>query len=126
MSSIWRDVTYFMADEFDSPDLPGSGMLEMNPTLLVVLDKIRKDYGKPIRINSAYRTRLHNESVGGVNNSQHRKGNAVDIHIETQGDGDRLERLFNIHFPNRGGIGRYNTFIHLDVRNKRTEWDNRT
>ncbi len=123
--SFWNDVVYFKSEEFDSPDAPGSGATEINKHLVVVLDKVRKDYGKPIRINSAYRTRKHNEKVGGVSNSQHRKGNAADLHIGTQADGDRLEELFILYAGDSCGIGRYNTFIHLDVRPSKARWDNR-
>ena len=126
MNNFWKDVTYFIADEFDSPDLPGSGRLEINPHLVVVLEKVRREYGKPISINSAYRTREHNERVGGVVNSQHRKGNAADLSITNQKDGDILQALFIKYAGEKCGIGRYNTFIHVDVRNKKSRWDKRT
>lgn len=116
---------YFTYEEFDSPDIPGSGKQEINQELVKVLDKVREDYGKPMRVNSAYRSNEHNAKVGGVKNSQHRLGNAADIHISNQGDGDRLEKLFIQHAGEECGIGRYNTFIHLDVRGTKARWDKR-
>lgn len=44
-----------------------------------VLDKVREIYGKPIKVNSGYRSTLVNKKVGGASNSQHTKGEAVDI-----------------------------------------------
>ena len=44
-----------------------------------VLDKVREIYGKPIKVNSGYRSKLVNKKVGGASNSQHTKGEAVDI-----------------------------------------------
>ena len=43
------------------------------------LEKIREGYGHPIYINSGYRCDELNELVGGVKNSYHKTGLAVDI-----------------------------------------------
>lgn len=43
------------------------------------LDEIREAYGKPIIINSGYRSKELNEAVGGVKTSYHTTGLAVDI-----------------------------------------------
>ena len=48
-------LKYFTYEEFDSPDVQGSGQL-MNEELLNMLDVVRKKYGKSIVINSGYRT----------------------------------------------------------------------
>lgn len=47
----------------------------------MVLDPLRRLYGKPIKINSGYRCEQLNKLVGGVSNSWHLKGNAADLHI---------------------------------------------
>ena len=44
-----------------------------------VLQPLRELYGKPITVNSGYRSPLVNKSVGGVPTSQHIKGEAADI-----------------------------------------------
>jgi len=46
------------------------------------LQVIRDEIGKPIKINSGYRSPEHNKSVGGVKNSMHVKGKAADITIQ--------------------------------------------
>ena len=48
-------------------------------TLISVLDKIREQYGKPIFVTSGYRCPMLNKAVGGVNSSQHVKGEAADL-----------------------------------------------
>ena len=48
-------------------------------TLISVLDKIREQYGKPIFVTSGYRCPELNKAVGGVNSSQHVKGEAADL-----------------------------------------------
>ena len=57
-----------------------------------VLEPIRMKYGKPIMVNSAYRSVALNKAVGGVKNSQHLNGGAADIEAM---DGDNA-KLFNI------------------------------
>ena len=44
-----------------------------------VLDPAREALGKAIRVNSGYRCPRLNKCVGGVDNSQHIKGEAADI-----------------------------------------------
>ena len=49
----------------------------------MVLDPLRKLYGKPIKINSGFRCVQLNKLVGGVPNSWHQVGNAADIRISS-------------------------------------------
>ena len=116
---------YFKYTEFDSPDSPGSGV-NIDDKLLIILDIIRLKYGKPITVNSGYRTKIHNEAVGGVPNSQHRLGKAADLHIPNQKTGDLFEKIAKENGAK--GIGRYNSFIHVDTRETEqiAEWDLRT
>ena len=53
-------MKYFKLTEFDSPDEPGSGSC-MNEEILNMLDAVRKQFGKPIKINSGYRTIARNK-----------------------------------------------------------------
>lgn len=43
------------------------------------LDEIREGYGKPIYVNSGYRCGKLNKEVGGVDDSKHKEGLAVDL-----------------------------------------------
>lgn len=58
----------------------------------MVLDPLRRLYGKPIKINSGFRCEKLNKLVGGVPNSWHQVGNAADIHIESA---DEAKILFS-------------------------------
>lgn len=63
-----------------------------NLTALVdnVLDPLREWYGKPIYVNSGYRCPLLNKAVGGVANSQHLSGEAVDIDVNDTKENRKL------------------------------------
>lgn len=116
---------HFEYYEFDSPDKPGSGT-NMNPQLLMALDYIRTQLEVPLVVNSGFRTEEHNAKVGGKKHSQHLLGNAADIRITSQAMGDMIEYWFIDEVGQDCGIGRYNTFIHLDVRKYKARWDKRS
>ena len=112
-------MKYFNYSEFDSPDEVGSGK-KMNPKLLIMLDRVRDKFDKPMYITSGYRTLAHNEKVGGKmpdadgnGGSSHLRGLAVDISCKTSSDRfDLINCLLDVGF-NRIGIA--GTFIHVDI-----------
>ena len=111
-------MKYFNYEEFDSPDIQGSGQL-MDEKMLSMLDEVREMYGKPISINSGYRTIRHNAKVGGKSKSSHLKGLAVDIACSTSRDRySLLEALKSVGF-NRIGIAK--SFIHVDLDFDKTQ-----
>jgi uncharacterized protein YcbK (DUF882 family) len=105
-------MMYFTQDEFDSPDLKGSGS-EMDAELLDKLNATRHTAGIPFVITSGYRTKAHNKTVGGVNGSSHTKGLAVDIKCKSGTDRSKIIRAALKNGFTRIGIS--NNFIHLDV-----------
>lgn len=62
-----------------------------------ILDPLRELYGKPIHINSGYRSPLVNKKIGGAATSQHVRGQAVDI---TGGSKEENLKLFNLIVKN--------------------------
>lgn len=56
----------------------------------MVLDPLRRIYGKPILITSGYRCPKLNTLVGGVSNSWHTQGNAADIHVASLTEATKL------------------------------------
>jgi len=101
-----------------------------NIKLLAKQLQIIRDYvGQPIKINSAYRCPYYNDNiVKGAKNSQHKLGKASDITIETFEPNDVSDivenMLTNEMLPSFyiGGLGRYRTFTHLDIRNYKARW----
>lgn len=66
-----------------------------NLTQLVdnILDPLREEYKKPIRVNSGYRSDALNKAVGGSKTSYHRYGLAADI---TAGSKSENKKLFEL------------------------------
>ncbi len=58
-----------------------------------VLQPLRELYGKPIIVNSGFRSQAVNKAVGGAKNSQHAFGEAADI---TGGNAKENEILYNL------------------------------
>lgn len=116
---------YFTAKEFASRDGAESPYPEVvSLKLYDLLDRIREEFGKPILVNCGYRSPEHNAAVGGVKNSYHTLGLAADIRPKDLKDLAELQELADNMNP-FGGVGFYDTFVHVDVRGKRGRWDER-
>lgn len=83
--------------------------------LIILLEKIRCHFGKPVHINSGCRCKKYNRSIGSKDTSQHIKGKAADIRIDgiTQDAiGQYADKLLGID----GCVIIYESFVHIDVR----------
>ena len=71
------------------------GVVRDNLTALIdnILDPLRKAYGKPVTVNSGYRSPELNKAVGGASTSQHLTGEAADI---TAGNAVENKKLFDL------------------------------
>lgn len=89
--------------------------------LLDILEGVRAHFGVPVAVNSGYRCPTHNKNVGGATSSRHMDGDASDIMLS--GVDPRLvyEYLDGV-VGNLGGVGKYNTFTHVDVRGHKARW----
>lgn len=63
-----------------------------------VLEPLRRRFGV-IRITSGYRCDVLNDAVGGARNSQHRLGQAADIHISSIEEGRKMFRFIQENLP---------------------------
>lgn len=95
--------------------------------LVAALQKIRDVVGKPITVNSGYRSPSYNSRIGGAKNSYHTKAMAADIRVEgftPMRLASVIERLIATKDIPAGGLGVYSTFVHYDVRGRNTRWSN--
>jgi hypothetical protein len=94
------------------------------PSLLAVTkvaDEARHRIGRPLRINSAYRNAAYNRAIGGASASIHMRGGALDL----SGSPVTMRRILRELRDEglfKGGIGRYPTFTHVDVRGRNVDW----
>ena len=110
----------FKVSEFRCKD--GSDVIFISPELVLILQAIRDHFGKPVKINSAYRTPPYNKKVKGATYSQHCYGTAADIRVtgvKPKDVADYAETLL----VGKGGIGVYNNFTHIDVREVKSRWN---
>lgn len=107
---------HFTAKEMACKD--GTEELLISMELLEVLEKIRNHFGKPVIVNSGYRTPDWNTKVGGAKNSYHVKGMAADIRIKGVST-SRIAEYADEIMENYGGVIRYDNFVHVDVRDKK-------
>ena len=96
---------------FDSPDKLGSGK-GMNKRFLTMLKNAERYAGFTFVYNSAFRTAEHNRSVGGVVNSAHTTGMAVDIKVNSIKQRDLVVQAAKKAGFKRIGIA--TTFVHID------------
>lgn len=120
---FWDGIKYFKPEEFACKC--GCGAKNINHDLVVILEKIREHYGKPVRINSGVRCAVHNARVGGAANSQHlaKYANAVDIGTISGTTPHAMAAYVETLMPNTGGIGIYSWGIHVDVRKTKARWN---
>ena len=129
----WNDFDspigkYFTVGEllrYDKRRIPTSNTVKENILKIVKeLDKIREDWGSPIGITSGYRPPDVNRRVGGVSNSQHLTGNAVDIYPIGK-NGIEFEKWLDKRWDKALGYGQRSGrgFTHLDLRPGRIRWN---
>jgi len=106
----------------EMPDFVKKNVEELAKDLQVIRDKV----GVGFTPNSAYRCPKHNQIIGGVKTSQHLKGKAADIKIkgiEPSEVADLVEDLMKTEAITKGGVGRYNSFTHVDIRGTNARWN---
>lgn len=90
-----------------------------------VLDPLRELYGKPIHVNSGYRSPLVNRKVNGAVNSDHVKGMAADITAGSREENKKLYDLIRDNFTFRQLISEYDfQWVHVSYNendNKKQE-----
>ena len=115
-------MKWFSMNEFECHcgcRMPDSARANIVALVEQVLDPARERYGRPVCVNSGYRCARHNAAVGGVANSQHLKGEAMDIApagLQVTAYGlQELERLARIIVENGkwDQLIIYPTFLHV-------------
>lgn len=107
---------HFKVKEFACRD--GSQIVFIDDYLISILDILRNQVGKPVHINSGYRTPTRNKAVNGAKYSYHMRGQAADIRINGMTAKEIANKLDKI-IPYGCGIIVYSTWVHIDTRKKK-------
>ena len=118
----------FTRQEFDCKDgtkVPAK-FIENVTKLAQNLEVLRAEINEPIKITgSGYRTKSHNDKVGGAKNSLHLTASAADINAKNYTPKELskvIERLIKQGKMVEGGIGVYKGFLHYDIRGTKSRW----
>ena len=124
----WKDVPpgYWRWPNFSPEEIAcrGSGELLVDEEAMDHLQALRTRLGKPLIVNSAYRSAAHNTKIGGAPNSQHMQGKAFDVSMA-----NHQPHAFEAAARAAGftGIGTYprpaENFVHVDIGPARTWGD---
>lgn len=97
----------------------------LNQLIDNILDPLREAWGQPIIVGSGYRCEALNKAVGGATHSQHKLGQAADIHTKSDSVEDNkklFELIKQLKLPFDQLINEYNyNWIHVSYspRNRR-------
>ena len=111
--------TNFRVKEFACTD--GSDPIFIDSELVTILQNIRTHFGRAVTITSAYRTPPKNKACGGTTYSQHLYGKAADIKVSGITP-KKVAEYAETLLQGQGGIGIYDTFTHIDVREQKSRW----
>ena len=97
----------------------------LNQLIDNILDPLREAWGQPIIVGSGYRCEALNKAIGGAAHSQHKLGQAADIHTKSDSAEDNkklFELIKQLKLPFDQLINEYNyNWIHVSYspRNRR-------
>lgn len=112
---------HFRVREFHSKH-DSSDIVKVDEKLLTLLENIRNHTGKPVHINSGYRSPEYNATLKNASpRSQHCNGKAADIWVEGVTP-KQIADIAECYLGSSGGIGIYKTFTHVDVRTSCARW----
>lgn len=109
-------VLYVKADGNEIMDC-----VHKNKFLMGTMQAMKKKWGKPVIVNSAYRSPTHNKRVRGAKNSYHMSCRALDVRID--GVGKETLQAWLRSRKGVGGVGIYcSGYVHFDD-GRRRNWD---
>lgn len=126
--TFWDKIEFFDREEFRCKcggKYCNGFPAEPHEATVRYADSIRKRIGKPIPVNSGLRCPTWNQIQGGVSNSNHMDGGAVDLGRPSGVTSAQMKAAAEEVMGNTGGIGIYDWGIHIDD-GPYSRWDDRT
>lgn len=122
----WDDIKFFSKKEFRCKcggRYCNGYPAEIDRGMVKIADAIRERLGKPVGVNSGLRCKTRNANEGGVSNSQHLYGTAVDLAKPDGVTPAQMAKIAEDIMGNTGGIGIYSWGIHIDTRKTKSRWN---
>ncbi len=115
--TFWDDIPDFKHREFACP-CPRCGGFPVEPAerLVRAAQALRDQTGKPIIVSSGVRCKVHNAEVGGVSNSRHLLGHAMDFCVR----GMSAAQVLPLAKALPGIVYAYaidGSYVHMDIGN---------
>jgi uncharacterized protein YcbK (DUF882 family) len=82
------------------------------------LEEVRRALGRPIMVNSAYRSPKVNEAIGSKSTSQHCIGCAADIRVPGLTPDDIVKELLKTNLEYDQLIREFDSWVHISIPNK--------
>jgi hypothetical protein len=111
-----EELTHTDHREFDNT--PNDAELENIKRLAEFLEQVKTVLGgKPIMVNSAFRSKAVNDAVGSKDTSQHRVGCAADIRVPAMTPDQVVRAIIASGLPYDQVIREFDRWTHLSVPN---------
>ena len=113
----WDKVKYFGRAEFEcncGGKYCNGFPVEPHPVLVKVADRVRAHFGSAAIVSSGVRCEVHNANVGGVPNSRHLIGKAMDFCVVGKTAGQVLEYVWQ-QSEISYAYDIDGTYVHMDV-----------
>ena len=118
--TFWDEIEFFTREEFRCQcggKYCNGFPVEPQEKMVRTVDEIRRRLGVPVTIvesgGSGVRCEIHNRNVGGVENSDHKTGNAADLHSNKSPE--EMARVAEEVMGDTGQIGIYSWGIHVGI-----------
>lgn len=114
---FWSGIKYFKRSEFACKcggKYCNGCPVEMDASVVKAADKVRAHFNVPVTVSSGIRCSKHNAAVGGVTNSRHTKGKAIDFCVRGLSAGLVLPYVQSL--PEiRYAYAINSNYVHMDV-----------
>jgi hypothetical protein len=115
-----EELTVTSHREFDN--IPKAGELANLMRVAALLEQVKVLLGgKPVMINSGFRSKQVNDSVGSKDSSQHRIGCAADIRVPGMTPKQVVEAIIASDIPYDQVIREFDSWTHISVPNTITD-----
>ena len=113
----WDNIRYFRREEFRCKcggRFCNGYPAEMQEAVVKIADAARAHFGRPAHVISGLRCKQWNAHEGGVENSQHMYGEAIDLRVEDV-DSEKLRQFVASQPGHRYSYRINSTNVHFDI-----------